>query len=399
MPIFFRQRPAPPVATPSPLRIKVAKLPLQDAATLLSAAAGPDLAAADFADAMLHLAGGGRVNQPAADYGEGDSTLVALNALAKNLGAQGKTHQAEALARQCLTALEGHHGPHHAQTLRARNSLACRLQNQGKFVEARHLYLHTVELQRQVLGAQHLDTIATLENLATLLCEGEEVDSAAPLLHEVVATRRRQLGDAHPDTLRSLNNLAMLRVKQGSLVQAEQLLRQSLLGQRRVLGDAHPETLTTLSNLATVLEDLKHDAQAEKLHREAFAQRQSCLGEAHVDTLTSAINLASYLMQHACFAEALGLLNATLALAAKTFPPHHFFTGNLRARLGACMAALGQYEAAETHLVGGYHTLRAALGGVHARTQRAASALIALYERWGKKQRAASFRSALASCS
>ena len=399
---FPLMTPASPV---SKVNVRAPAVPLDVAVQMFSAYGGSTLDADDFAGVVL------RLSQTPANALSTPTTiddlilprrlpdLGELNEVAQNLRVQGKFKEAEALLTQALTTLKSRLGVDDAMTLRASNSLACLLQHQGRFLEARRLYLSTVESQRRHLGVDHLDTVATLENLATLLYEQDDLDSAEPLLREAVMVRRRVLGDDHSDTLRSFNNMALLLQKRANYVEAESMLREALAGQRRVLGMAHIETLTTLSNLAILLEDRGNIADAEALHQQCFNLRRQSLGRAHADTLASANNLAAFLMAQKRHIEALPILTDARALATFAFPASHFFVGNLEARLGTCLVTLGRYKEAEKPLVDGFSKLKATLGLIHHRTQRALSSLISLYEGWGKPDKAAPFRVQAAACS
>ena len=392
--------------------LRAASIPIDLAVQFFSSFGSQRLAADDFASVVFELAAGlkdeGRFGEAESLYlhiidkqrvTNDPGMLVSMNNMAILLQSQGKLAEAEALLRQTLATLRAQCGHEDTVTLRTMNSLACLLQNQGKYMDARRLYLQTIEIQRRTLGTEHLDTIATLENLATLLYEQDELDSAAPLLQETVNLRRRILGDNHADSLRSFNNLALLLQKQGKYVPAESLLRQTMKGQAALLGNEHADTLTTISNLAILLEDVGQTSEAEMLHQQAYYARRKLLGDSHVDTLTSANNLAAFWMGVKRFDAAAPLLACTLETARATFPAAHFFAANVQARYGACLTALQAYGDAEAHLLEGYGKLKTALGQVHHRTQRACSAIIELYEAWGKPEKAAPFRAAAACCS
>ena len=120
---------------------------------------------------------------------------------------------------------------------------------------------------------------------------------------------------------------------------------------------------------------------------------------AHHDTLTSANNLGSFYVAQGRYEEARVIFAEALTLAQANFPRAHFLVANLQARYGACLAGCKRFSEAEKHLTEGYSKLKSVFGLVHQRTQRACSAIIDMYEAWGKPDKAASFRAVAAACS
>jgi hypothetical protein len=63
--------------------------------------------------------------------------------------------------------------------------------------------------------------------------------------------------------------------------------------------------------------------------------------------------------------------------------------------LGSCLLAQGRYAEAETALLGAHRAFRASQVETSPRLREATSALVALYERWGRPAEAAHFRAGL----
>lgn len=93
------------------------------------------------------------------------------------------------------------------------------------------------------------------------------------------------------------------------------------------------------------------------------------------------------------YAEAEELLRECLAIRRKSLPPTHWHTAETRSVLGETLAALGRYPEAERQLLEAHPHLVAALGPTHRLTVRSLGRIADLYERWGKEDLAARYRS------
>jgi hypothetical protein len=76
----------------------------------------------------------------------------------------------------------------------------------------------------------------------------------------------------------------------------------------------------------------------------------------------------------------------------KALPPGHWLIAAGESALGTCLVARGRFPEAEGFLLRGCEGLRASLGDTHERTVEARLRLVALYEAWGRPDRAAAFR-------
>lgn len=92
--------------------------------------------------------------------------------------------------------------------------------------------------------------------------------------------------------------------------------------------------------------------------------------------------------------EAEPLLRESLELRQRALPPGHWLIAASEIALGACLVADRRFGEAEALLLRGYEGLRASRGDAHERTIEARSRIIALYEAWGRPDRAAAFRAA-----
>ncbi len=162
--------------------------------------------------------------------------------------------------------------------------------------------------------------------------------------------RRKLLGPDHPDATRSEYALAYLLRSEGDRAGAVDLCRDVLALRGRILPDTHPMVTAAMQVKGLSLMDLGRTRDAEPLLRESLDLRQQAL------------------------------------------PAGHWLIAASKSALGACLVAGRRFREAEGLLLQGYEGLRTFRGDTHERTVEARSRLVALYEAWGRPDRAAAFR-------
>jgi tetratricopeptide (TPR) repeat protein len=178
-------------------------------------------------------------------------------------------------------------------------------------------------------------------------------DAAEALLQEAIAATSAQFGPSHLMVAWSRANLAQVFQARGELFAAERQLRESLEIRRASLGHNHPLVASTRELLGLLLMERGNCAAAEAELRECLRIRESRFGEAHWLSAYTASFLAE------------------------------------------CLVRLGRYEEAEQLLIQGHPVMVAGRGPAHARTQEVLERMIALYETWGRPDRAAAWEAQL----
>jgi len=119
----------------------------------------------------------------------------------------------------------------------------------------------------------------------------------------------------------------------------------------------------------------------------------------HVSTLPlpSRAGMVVLLGQSSTTPEAEQNLRAAMALKITRYGPDHWEVATTKNLLGACLSDAGKYKAAEPLLTASYAVIKKQFGPQHDRTRRAVSRLITLYEKSGKKEKAAALRAELGS--
>jgi serine/threonine protein kinase/tetratricopeptide (TPR) repeat protein len=360
---------------------------------------------------------------------------LSLKHLADMKQAKGDYAGAEALYRECVTLSRELLGNEHRAVVDAMGQLAVVLKFQAKYAEAETLYRETLALRHKLPGEDgQLGVAWDLNNLAQLLRAKGDDEAAQPLfrealelvhkdsggfgfawiennfgallgdkgdyneaeviLRDALSRWRKFSGDDHPDIAYALNNLGVLLDQKGDYTNAESVLRQALALRRKGLGEEHPLTILSLHNLAQVQNDKGDYTNAEATYHQALQLRRKLLAPGHPDTAKTLISLGRFLTERGRPQEAESLLREGLEMRLKNFPDDNWLVAEAQAALGVCLARSGKYDNAESLLTKAYQMLKAKRGEQVKETRQAATDLMALYEKWGKPDRAAALRAA-----
>ena len=322
------------------------------------------------------------------------ATITSKNDLAVVYQAAGRVREALPLYEEALQQRRAKLGPDHPDTMFSINNLASAYRATGHFTEALPLYEEALRRRRAILGPDHPETLMSMNNLANFYREQGRYTEAIALQKEALSRQRDRLGPDHPDTLLSMSNLALAYQNAGRVFEAIPLLEENLQLRRSKLGPDHPETLVSMNNLAVGYKEAGRLADALLLLEEALERRRSTRGPEHPQTLRSASNVAFiYLATRPAQAER--LLRETLSIREKKFPDD-WSTFEAMSLLGGSLLAQKKLADAEPYLVRGYEGLAARVTKIPAPYRKVLSEalerIIRLYEDWGKKDRAATWR-------
>jgi tetratricopeptide (TPR) repeat protein len=130
-------------------------------------------------------------------------------------------------------------------------------------------------------------------------------------------------------------------------------------------------------------------ATAESLLREALEINKEVHGEDHRDVADNLQQLASCLVEQERFDEAYELAGAARQILLSALPEGHWLTALAASAEGAALAGLQRYAEAEVLLVDSYTVLSNDARAMQALVDKAGERLVALYEAWGKPEKAA----------
>jgi non-specific serine/threonine protein kinase/serine/threonine-protein kinase len=307
----------------------------------------------------------------------------------------GELTRAEEQIRAALELRRRTLGPDHPDTLTTAQHLVSQLYIQGRYAEGEPLARQVVADLTRVKGPDDPELFATMHDHALFLFEVGRRDESVALMKEVVERRTRVIGPEHRRTLLSASTLASIYTRLGRKEEAETLVRQVLAAQERTLGADHSNTIYTRKSLAGLLQDRGQLDEAEAMFRRGLEDSRRISGPRNLETLVAANDLAALLIDRGRLQEAEPLLRETIEGANVTLTPSHWFTGVFRRNLGRCLTKEGKLKEAETELLGAHDVLEAARGADDRQTLNVVRNLADLYEAWGRKDAAATWRKRL----
>jgi non-specific serine/threonine protein kinase/serine/threonine-protein kinase len=278
-------------------------------------------------------------------------------------------------------------GPRHQDTLASINLRGVAAVQQGDIRVAEESFREAVEGSRAALGPDHPQVLKWSHNLAGLLALQGKYEEAESLQREVLEKRRQTLGGDHRETLQSLNNLASLLIEEGRLAEAEKCQREGLAGSRRALGGNHPETLTQAGNLGELLRLQRKYADAESYLREALTGSLQVLPAEHPDLANLRLQLGLLLNATARPEEAEVLLREALTSAADR--------ETVRSALAEALTKRKRFPEAEAVLLDEHGNGSGRRVSSEAGERDTVKAFVALYEAWGKPEKAKEWRAKL----
>jgi hypothetical protein len=177
--------------------------------------------------------------------------------------------------------------------------------------------------------------------------------------------------------------------------EAERLDRAVLEKRLEVLGEEHLETLTSMNNLALDLKSLGRAEEAAVWREKDVEISTRVLGEEHPGTLISMSNLGRFYLSIDELDKADALLAKTTGITRRVHGPDFYGLGFTEGAHGDCLTRLKRYPEAERALLDADRIIRGSFGNDHPSTLKTVELLVALYDEWGKPERAAAWRAKL----
>ena len=342
--------------------------------------------------------------------------------------------KAQKLLEEALAAGRRALGPEHERVARTLNELGVLLRDRGNIAAAKPILEEALAMRRKLLGNGHKDVAVTLVELGRVCGDQGDDQRAEPLFRESLAIRRKALGEEDHETAVSLSDLAHVLRRRGDLAGAESLFRQALPIFRKTRGENHPHVATILNNLGLIAADREDYAEAESLSRQSLAMARRAFGDKHPSVASNLINLSRPLLEQGKYDEAASALQEGLRIALPSLGDDHpliafgkiylarvhlarkepsaaepLARDALRIRqrlyptedwrvavpmsvLGAALMALARYDEAEVLLLNAQRVLKDIPGAQEQEARATRSRLVALYEAWGRPEKAAVYR-------
>ena len=325
---------------------------------------------------------------------------VLLSEMGDYAGAGPSLEQALSLRRKLL-------GKEHADVAITLVELGRVYQDQGFNRRAEPLQREALEIRRKLYGEQNRDVATSLSDVASVQRLNGDLPGAESTLRQCLATNRKMLGDDHANIFLTLHDLALIPAGRGDHAAAESQLREALVVGRRTLGDKHPNVAVALNNLARMLLEQGKYGEAASDLQDALNIALPTLGRDHQTIAIYQMNLASVHLALKEPAAAEPLIRHALQIRIRapgdvpsrrrTLPEDDWSVGATKSLLGATLAALARYDEAEALLLDAHRDLEADPGPPRRAARATVARLVALYDAWGKPEKAAPYRMLLSS--
>jgi hypothetical protein len=317
------------------------------------------------------------------------------------------------------------------ETLVAGSTLADEYVFEGKFAQGEVLSGQIIEMQRATMGESHRATLSSMNNRTLLLRRLGRLHEACALARETFQTSREAHGPDDHTTIFARMRLSEALTDLGRYAEAEDEARQTVEGYRRVFGDAHPFVPHVLSGVAVAVGKRGRVAEAETLFEEILQTQLGLHDPDHEYILYTILEYGRFLIDHDRFEKALELVGPALANAERVWRPGDHRLGWLlvvpavaltgvgrpaeaepifrrliemtpeqaaldlgmyRYHYGRCLTDLGRYAEAEPQLLAAHEHRSASFGQEHDETLACGRQIVALYEAWGRPEKAAEYR-------
>ena len=218
---------------------------------------------------------------------------------------------------------------------------------------------------------------------------------ADPLLERALETERRVLGLDSRETMDTLFAVGELRYYEQRFREAEAAYREAAQRRRAVLGADARDTLEADMAVASACMQQNRFDEAERLFRPALERQQRVLGDDDSLTLNTLNEMSVLYFRQGRYAEGMPFIERAWRLHLKLFgenaPRTLISQGNLADTLGK----LKRYDEAEQLFRTAITGQERVLGRQHPTTRRTVAKLVAMYEAWGKSEKAAEWRAKL----
>ena len=202
----------------------------------------------------------------------------------------------------------------------------------------------------------------------------------------------RLFGQDHPEYAVVLENLGGIAYRQGQYADCLANLEHVRNIRARNMGEDHPTVMRTMLNMATVANGMGDHEKAVKTYQEVLPLLVAVNGENHLDTAMTLRNLGIALKDAGRLDEAEAAIARARPIFGGLFGARHHELARLDGDLAAIRIKQERWTAAETLLLGSLKVFEEDLGRDDPRTRKAAATLVAIYEKLGRPERAAVYR-------
>lgn len=324
------------------------------------------------------------------------AVAASLHDLGTVLVQSGDYAGAETALNEALALRESLHGTNSVEAALTAGSLAQLSYARGEYAKAEPLFKRKVDTLRRLAPGHAEATADALNDLAmTIQQTRSDYAGAQALLRESLEMNRKLFTGAHPKIAQSLNNLGRAHFRAGEYEPAEALFRESLAMNRKLFGEVSTEVSANLSNLALVARDRGDYARANAIFVQVVAMDRQILGPDHLIVAGSLNYWGESLRLVGDARRAEGVLRESLAIHVKALPEGHWMIAATQTLIARALVDQRRFAEAERLMLEAYPIVDAHFGARHPRVTAVVERIVALYDAWGKPEKAAAWREKL----
>jgi len=263
---------------------------------------------------------------------------------------------AESSARESYAIYTKELGPDHRDTIEALGSIADAIYSQDRVDEAIGILKRVIDAKKSLLGESHYDVVREMHDMAIMRMKLGDYDEADRLLSETFAALVRLAGEGHPLVALTLGQHGRLMAKQNDYPAAKRYYLEALGLQRKYLDPGHSDLSWTLIYLARANMATSDYANAEPLWEEAHTIYARLYGPKSHRAALVLLDWAESVTKQGAYDRATPLLREAVDIAAELPPRYTSVAARCRLRLGECLLALHDNEAAERVLAAAAET-------------------------------------------
>ena len=361
---------------------------------------------------------------------------AAIRDLAYALQVAGKRDEADQTYHHALSVFRDRRDTAKVEFAQILHNLGWLSSIRGRSDSAEHYFRRALAMRRQLLGARDPDVTSTMAALATLLQQSGRVADAESIAREVLQVNRTIYPEGHAQIGTDLLGLAKILASRGADPAADSLFREAQRGfdslrtenpmlraqaqndyavfltQRRRFAEAEPLYAATLdlyrarfgdthfstdvvrTNLAWAIASQGRHAEAARLYDGTVSRLEAALPVTDSRVGQTTIDYGATLMNAGEHASAERVLRHALELETAGAPPEHWRIVRAQSLLASCLARQRRYADAEPLLLTAYAALKKT-GMSNPYTRQAIQMLAALYQNWGRPEKASEYRALL----
>jgi tetratricopeptide (TPR) repeat protein len=279
----------------------------------------------------------------------------------------------------------------HVELATIYNNLTSLYHRQADYDQAETYYRNAIDMYRRLQG-QHPDLGIVQGNFAVLLRSRGKYDEAETAMREAIAMQREMVGENSIDVALRTASLGRIFLEQGRLTAADSVYDVARTKLRDLYDPPHPYLAKVTWGEGEVRRRQGRLAAAEQLFQDAQTAVREVYPPGHQSRARPMVSLGQIRMEQGRLAVADSLFQEALAVRTKAFGDDNWLVAVTRGELGRCRTRQVRYSEADSLLTTAYDVLRTKRPEDERYRRRVRTALVELYEKWGKPQRAERYR-------